>query len=89
MYRCGCVPLTGADLGAGGGGAGGGGEVVPVVPGGGGTPLSTPRVGTIRGFGMQKFFFEFRVTWNVAAMNEGRVCWLYSLRQSVEFVLIE
>ena len=56
---------------------------------GGGTPLSTPRVGTIRGFGMQKFFFEFRVTWNVAAMNEGRVCWLYSLRQSVEFVLIE
>ena len=55
----------------------------------GGTPLSTPRVGTIRGFGMQKFFFEFRVTWNVAAMNEGRVCWLYSLRQSVEFVLIE
>ena len=56
---------------------------------GGDTPLSTPRVGTIRGFGMQKFFFEFRVTWNVAAMNEGRVCWLYSLRQSVEFVLIE
>ena len=59
LYRCGCVPMTGADLGAGGGGAGGGGEVVPVVPGGGGTPLSTPRVGTIRGFGMQKFFFEF------------------------------
>ena len=29
---------------------------------GGGTPLSTPRVGTIRGFGMQKFFFEFRGT---------------------------
>ena len=56
---------------------------------GGDTPLSTPRVGTIRGFGMQKFFFEFWVTWNVAAMNEGRVCWLYSLRQSVEFVLIE
>ena len=26
---------------------------------GGDTPLSTPRVGTIRGFGMQKFFFEF------------------------------
>ena len=58
LYRCGCVPMTGADLGAGGGGAGGGGEVVPVVPGGGGTPLSTPRVGTIRGFGMQKFFFR-------------------------------
>ena len=55
--------MTGADLGAGGGGAGGGGEVVPVVPGGGGTPLSTPRVGTIRVFGMQKFFFEFRVPW--------------------------
>ena len=33
LYRCGCVPLAGADLGAGGGGAGGGGEVVPVVPG--------------------------------------------------------
>ena len=47
MYRCFCVPSTGADLGAGGGGAGGGGEVVPVVPGGGDTPLSTPRVGTI------------------------------------------
>ena len=29
---------------------------------GGDTPLSTPRVGTIRGFGMQKFFFEFRDT---------------------------
>ena len=56
---------------------------------GGGTPPSMVYVGTIRGFGMQKFFFEFRVTWNVAAMNEGRVCWLYSLRQSVEFVLIE
>ena len=30
---------------------------------GGDTPLSTPRVGTIRVFGMQKFFFEFGVTW--------------------------
>ena len=38
LYRCFCVPLTGADLGAGGGGAGGGGEVVPVVPGGADTP---------------------------------------------------
>ena len=29
----------------------------------GDTPLSTLRVGTISGFGMQKFFFEFRVPW--------------------------
>lgn len=28
-------------------------------------------VGTIRGFGLQKFFFEFRVTWfwGMAALN--------------------
>ena len=50
LYRCCCVPLAGADLGAGGGGAGGGGEVVPVVPDGGGTPPSMVYVGTIRGF---------------------------------------
>ena len=62
MYRCFCVPSTGADLGAGGGGAGGGGEVVPVVPGGSDTPLFVSMVGTIRGVGMQKFFFEFRGT---------------------------
>ena len=62
MYRCGCVPSTGADLGAGGGGAGGGGEVVPWSQAGGGTPLFVSVVGTIRGFGMQKFFFEFRDT---------------------------
>ena len=62
LYRCGCVPLAGANLGAGGGGAGGGGEVVPVVPGEGDTPLIVSMVGTIRGFGMQKFFFEFRDT---------------------------
>ena len=71
LYRCSCVPPAGADLGAGGGGAGGGGEVVPGSQAEGDTPLSTPRVGTIRGFGMQKFFFEFRATLNVAAMNEG------------------
>ena len=62
LYRCFCVPLAGADLGAGGGGAGGGGEVVPVVLGGADTPPSMIYVGTIRGFGMQKFFFEFGVT---------------------------
>ena len=62
MYRCGCVPLAGADLGAGGGGAGGGGEVVPVVPGEAIPPPSMVYVGTIRGVGMQKFFFEFRDT---------------------------
>ena len=38
LYRCGCVPLAGADLGAGGGGAGGGGEVVPGRLAGGDTP---------------------------------------------------
>ena len=59
LYRCGCVPMTGADLGAGGGGAGGGGEVVPGMLAGGDTPLIVSMVGTIRGFGMQKFFFEF------------------------------
>lgn len=71
LYRCTFVPPTGADLGAGGGGADGGGEVVPVVPGGADTPPSMVYVGTIRGFGMQKFFFEFGATWNEAAMNEG------------------
>ena len=63
LYRCGCVPMTGADLGAGGGGAGGGGEVVPGRLAGGDTPPSMIYVGTIRGFGMQKFFFEFGVPW--------------------------
>ena len=59
LYRCICVPLAGADLGAGGGGAGGGGEVVPGSQAEGDTPPSMIYVGTIRGFGMQKFFFEF------------------------------
>ena len=63
MYRCGCVLPAGADLVSGGGGAGGGGYVVPVVPGGADTPPSMIYVGTIRGFGMQKFFFEFWVPW--------------------------
>ena len=63
LYRCGCVPLAGADLGAGGGGAGGGGEVVPGSQAEGDTPPLVSMVVTIRRFGMQKFFFEFRVPW--------------------------
>ena len=46
--------------GAGGCGGAGGGEGVA-----GDTPLSSWMVGTIRGFGMRKFFFEFwgRLAW--------------------------
>ena len=47
-----------------GGGAGGAGEsLAEAIP-----PPSMVYVGTIKGFGMQKFFFEFRVP--------CRDCWL-------------
>ena len=59
LYRCGCVPRDGDGLRAGTGTDGGraGGqregrrEAIP--------PPSMIYVGTIRGFGMQKIFFEF------------------------------